>query len=188
MKILNGKIHRKMKKLETWLQWMSLIETVRPSSQLEVGQTSRFLENFTNWSIRQTQSIANRVLSDSEWNESDEDEAILDNNDRIDLRFNYGKISWDPSRSVVKWLNRLDLTNTISICSGWIVDGLTVNGTTAGGSSQRDQLQELDPGEKIIIIEGSHCGFENRQVIGQLKLTSSTGRTFGNVFYYQWIS
>ena len=72
---------------------MSLIETVRPSSQLEVGQTSRFLENFTNWSIRQTQSIANRVLSDSEWNESDEDEAIFDNNDRIDLRFNYGKIS-----------------------------------------------------------------------------------------------
>ena len=72
---------------------MSLIETVRPSSQLEVGQTSRFLENFTNWSIRKTQSIANRVLSESEWIESDEDEAIFDNNDRIDLRFNYGKIS-----------------------------------------------------------------------------------------------
>ena len=77
------------------------------------------------------------------------------------------------------------MTNTFSICSGWIVDGLTINETAAGGSSQRDQLIELDHGEKITIIEGSHCGFENRQVIGQLKLTSSAGRTFGNVFSYE---
>ena len=43
----------------------------------------------------QTQPTANRVVSDSEWIESDEDEIGFDNNDRIDLRFNYGLIPWD---------------------------------------------------------------------------------------------
>ena len=45
----------------------------------------------------QTQLTANRVVSDSEWIESDEDEIGFDNNDRIDLRFNYGLIPWDQS-------------------------------------------------------------------------------------------
>ena len=44
---------------------------------------------------KQTQLTANRVVSDSEWIESDEDEIGFDNNDRIDLRFNYGLIPWD---------------------------------------------------------------------------------------------
>ena len=43
----------------------------------------------------QTQPTANRVVSDSEWIESDEDQIGFDNNDRIDLRFNYGLIPWD---------------------------------------------------------------------------------------------
>merc|ERR1711962_598113 len=67
----------------------------------------------------------------------------------------------------------------MSICSGWIVDGVTVNGQDAGGSSQQDQEFALDHGEKIITIEGSHCGFENRQVVGQITFTTSTGRIFG---------
>ena len=49
----------------------------------------------TNELTWQTQSIANRVQSDPEWIESDENEAVFDNNDRVDLRFNYGLISLD---------------------------------------------------------------------------------------------
>jgi len=74
----------------------------------------------------------------------------------------------------------------LSFCSGWIADGLIVNGTAAGGSVQGAQLIELGHGEKITIIEGSRVGFENRVVVGRLKLTSSAGRTFGNVFPY-WL-
>ena len=70
----------------------------------------------------------------------------------------------------------------MSFCSGWIADGIIVNGTAAGGFVQ--ESFELDHGEKITIIEGSRTGFENRVVVGRLKLTSSSGRTFGNVFPY----
>ena len=47
--------------------------------------------------IRKTLPTANRVVSDSEWIESDEDQASFDNNDRIDLRLNYGLIPWEQS-------------------------------------------------------------------------------------------
>lgn len=47
--------------------------------------------------LRKTLPTANRVVSDSEWIESDEDQASFDNNDRIDLRLNYGLIPWEQS-------------------------------------------------------------------------------------------
>ena len=81
-------------------------------------------------------------------------------------------------------LDGINGANTLSICSGWIVDGLTINGRSAGGTSSRDQVFTLDAGERLTTIEGSHCGFENRQVIGRIKLTTSTGRIFGNVFLF----
>merc|ERR1712176_602096 len=66
-----------------------------------------------------------------------EDDANEDNKDgSVVLRLNY------------------DSTNTLTFCSGWIADGLSVNGTVAGGSGQGDPI-ELNHGEKITIIEGS---------------------------------
>ena len=83
---------------------------------------------------------------------------------------------------VLKLLDALDLPITISFCSGWIADGFTINATTAGGSNRGSPSFELFSGEKIILIEGSRSGFENRTVVGRLKMTTSAGRTFGNVF------
>ena len=41
----------------------------------------------------------------------------------------------------------------------------------------------LEADEKLIAIEGTYSGFENRTVVGQCKMTTSKGRTFGIVFY-----
>ena len=41
----------------------------------------------------------------------------------------------------------------------------------------------LEADEKLITIEGTYCGFENRTVVGQCKMTTSKGRTLGIVFY-----
>jgi len=71
----------------------------------------------------------------------------------------------------------LDSIKTLSICSGWIVDGLTINGTTSGGNG--GPVFTLDAGEKLTTIEGSYYRFENTDCIGRIKLTTSTGRTFG---------
>ena len=43
-------------------------------------------------------------------------------------------------------------------------------------------ILKLLAGEKIILIEGSRSYFENERVVGRLKMATSTGRTFGNVF------
>ena len=45
------------------------------------------------------------------------------------------------------------------------------------------EVMTLEANEKLISIEGTYCGFENRTVVGRLTMKTSHGRTFGNVFY-----
>ena len=67
---------------------------------------------------------------------------------------------------------------------GWIVDGIIINKTASEMHKDREEkLLTLEANEKFILIEGTYSGFENRTVVGQLKLTTSNGRTFGSVFY-----
>ena len=65
----------------------------------------------------------------------------------------------------------------MSVCSGWIVDGLTINGTCSGTNG--GPVFTLDAGEKLTTIEGTHKRFENTNCIGRIKLTTSTGRIYG---------
>ena len=68
----------------------------------------------------------------------------------------------------------------MSINSGWVVYGLTINGTCSGRKG--GDAFTLDAGEKLTTIEGSRCKDMGINCIGRIELTTSTGRTLGNVF------
>ena len=68
--------------------------------------------------------------------------------------------------------------------SGWIFDGMIINEIASETHKGKDgKLLTLEANEKLILIEGTYTGFENRTVFGQLKMTTSNGITFGIVFY-----
>ena len=48
----------------------------------------------------------------------------------------------------------------------------------------KERVLTLEADEKLILITGTYCEFENRTVVGQCKMMTSKGRTFGIVFYH----
>merc|ERR1712131_52103 len=96
---------------------------------------------------------------------------------------------WERVEPVTFTLNYgTNETNTIRVYSGWIFDGMLINNLGSETHEEfideefdRDRLplMTLEANEKLISIEGTYCGFENRTVIGRLTMKTSNGRTFG---------
>ena len=68
---------------------------------------------------------------------------------------------------------------TLTLSTGWVVDGITLRNGHFGGTGGNTNVYQIAAGETIESITGTNVHFQGQLCIGQITITTSTGRVIG---------
>jgi len=68
---------------------------------------------------------------------------------------------------------------TLKLFTGWVVDAITLRNGHFGGTGGNIKIHQIAAGETIESITGTNVYYDGEFCIGQITITTSTGRVFG---------
>ena len=81
--------------------------------------------------------------------------------------------------SVILSFYTIESAWTLKLYTGWIVDGITLRNGHFGGTGGNVHSFDIAAGETVQRISGTKIKFLGHDTIGQITITTSTGRVIG---------